>query len=227
MTTQKKYPIPSAEQEDLEESLGAVYHCFERGIRDKKSILAVLEEVVNVEAYGKLLSRGYARAPGSDVELSGEGMKLAEDVTRRHRLAERLLTDVLALSSHYVDPNACKLEHIISPEVAQSICALLGHPSECPHGSPIPRGECCREAGESVEPIISSLDKLSDGEKGRIAYLLLKNHPELHQLLALGLVPGTEFKLHQTYPTYVVESGETTIALEKDIAEKIFVRRTG
>jgi DtxR family Mn-dependent transcriptional regulator len=71
-------------------------------------------------------------------------MDRARIVIRRHRLAERLFIDVLSIrDEHEVEESACKFEHILSPEVTDSMCALLGHPTECPHGSPIPPGECC------------------------------------------------------------------------------------
>lgn len=226
MTTEKKYPIPTPEQEDIEEALGVIWHQYENKVRDKAAILPIIEEGVDDKAYPLLVSRRLVREEDGQIVLSPEGERLAKDVTRRHRLAERLLSDVLALSSHAIDPNACQLEHILSNEVAESICTLLGHPRECPHGSPIPKGGCCDRSVEAVEPIIASLDRMEAGEKGRIAYLLLQNHPDLHKLLSLGLIPGTEFNLHQTYPTYVLEFGQTTIALEKEIAAQIFVRRT-
>ncbi len=225
MTTEKKYPIPTQEEEDIEEALGLIWHKFEDGARDKNSILPALKESVHPEIFPKLLSLNLAGENGEEIVLTAQGEKLAKDVTRRHRLAERLLSDVLALNSHLIDPNACKLEHIISQEVAESICTLLGHPGECPHGSPIPRGECCDAVAETIEPIIITLGKFEAGSKGKIAYLALQNHPDLHRLLALGLVPGTLFNLHQTFPTFVIEVGETTIALEQEIAEKIYVRK--
>ena len=226
MTTEKKYPIPTPEQEDIEEALGAIWHQYENDVHDKASIVHIIEEGVDEKAYPRLVAHNLAREENGKIVLTPEGERLAKDVTRRHRLAERLLSDVLALSSHAIDPNACQLEHILSAEVSESICILLGHPRECPHGSPIPKGGCCDRATEALEPIIVSLDRLESGEKGRIAYLLLQNHPDLHKLLSLGLIPGTEFNLHQTYPTYVLEFGQTTIALEKEIAAQIFVRRT-
>ena len=225
MTQEKKFPIPTQEQEDIEEALSAIWHQFEVGVKDKDKILSVLEDGVSLESFPTLVRRKLAREENGTVVLTEEGEALAKDVTRRHRLAERLLTDVLALTEKAIDPNACRLEHIISREVAESICTLLGHPGECPHGSPIPQGDCCKSDSGIVEPIIVSLDKLEAGRKGKIAYLLLQSHPDLHKLLSLGVVPGTLFNLHQTFPTYVIEVGETTLALEKEIAEKIFIRR--
>jgi len=78
------------------------------------------------------------------VELTERGRKRAADIIRRHRLAERLFTDSLALDSETeIEQQACKFEHILSPEATDKICTFLGHPRTCPHGAPIPRGACC------------------------------------------------------------------------------------
>jgi putative ABC transport system ATP-binding protein len=78
------------------------------------------------------------------VELTERGRQRAADIIRRHRLAERLFTDSLALESESeIEQQACKFEHILSPEATNKICAFLGHPKTCPHGAPIPRGNCC------------------------------------------------------------------------------------
>ena len=78
------------------------------------------------------------------IELTPRGRQRAADVIRRHRLAERLFTDSLALDSETeIEQQACKFEHILSPEATDKICTFLGHPETCPHGAPIPRGQCC------------------------------------------------------------------------------------
>jgi putative ABC transport system ATP-binding protein len=78
------------------------------------------------------------------VEFTERGRKKAADIIRRHRLAERLFTDSLAMDSETeIEQQACKFEHILSPEATDKICAFLGHPRTCPHGAPIPRGTCC------------------------------------------------------------------------------------
>lgn len=95
--------------------------------------------------------------PTTDVQGHGErmivftekGRKRAEDVIRRHRLAERLFTETFHVHDEKeVAEQACKFEHILSPEATDSICSFLGHPRTCPHGSPIPAGECCLEAAK-------------------------------------------------------------------------------
>ena len=78
------------------------------------------------------------------VQLTTHGRKRAADIIRRHRLAERLFTDSLAMDSETeIEQQACKFEHILSAEATDKICAFLGHPKTCPHGSPIPPGPCC------------------------------------------------------------------------------------
>jgi putative ABC transport system ATP-binding protein len=80
------------------------------------------------------------------VALTERGRKRAADIIRRHRLAERLFTDSLALDSETeIEQQACKFEHILSPEATDKICTFLGHPRTCPHGAPIPLGACCEK----------------------------------------------------------------------------------
>ena len=73
-----------------------------------------------------------------------KGRRRAEDVIRRHRLAERLFTQTFQVEDEKeIAEQACKFEHILSPEATDRICTFLGHPRTCPHGSPIPAGPCC------------------------------------------------------------------------------------
>jgi putative ABC transport system ATP-binding protein len=83
------------------------------------------------------------------VELTPRGQKRAADIIRRHRLAERLFTDSLAMDSETeIEQQACKFEHILSSEATDKICTFLNHPRTCPHGSPIPPGPCCGKPTE-------------------------------------------------------------------------------
>ena len=77
------------------------------------------------------------------IQLTDRGKSRARDVVRRHRLAERLFKDTFRIDDHEAHSQACKFEHIISPELDARICSFLGHPTTCPHGNPIPPGECC------------------------------------------------------------------------------------
>jgi putative ABC transport system ATP-binding protein len=103
------------------------------------------------------------------VELTPRGRQRAADIIRRHRLAERLFTDSLALDSETeIEQQACKFEHILSPEATDKICSFLGHPRTCPHGAPIPAGPCCgrvNEARPSSPPETSSLARSSEPKR--------------------------------------------------------------
>jgi putative ABC transport system ATP-binding protein len=78
-----------------------------------------------------------------EAQLTPVGSARARDVVRRHRLAERLFKDTFSIDETEAHTQACKFEHIISPELDARICTFLGHPKTCPHGNPIPPGDCC------------------------------------------------------------------------------------
>src|SRR5258707_4124524 len=84
-----------------------------------------------------------AIAASSEGHLTDAGSRRARDVVRRHRLAERLFTDTFAVEDAETHLQACRFEHIITPDLDQRICTFLGHPKTCPHGNPILPGVCC------------------------------------------------------------------------------------
>jgi putative ABC transport system ATP-binding protein len=87
------------------------------------------------------------------VALTPRGRSLAGSIIRRHRLAERLFTDSLAMDSESeIEQQACKFEHILSPGATDKICSFLGHPRTCPHGAPIPPGPCCSGTQLNISP---------------------------------------------------------------------------
>jgi hypothetical protein len=91
------------------------------------------------------------------VELTSRGRDRAVSIIRRHRLAERLFTDSLAMDSESeIEQQACKFEHILSLEATDKICAFLGHPRTCPHGALIPPGACCGKTSDCIPTTVSS-----------------------------------------------------------------------
>jgi len=90
-----------------------------------------------------MVESGLIRPPGSTLEFTARGRERARDLVRRRRLAEVLFSSALHLPTDEVEEVACRMEHIIDPGVTASICAFLGHPRRCPHGRPIPGGDCC------------------------------------------------------------------------------------
>jgi len=94
------------------------------------------------------------------IEFTDRGRRRAADIIRRHRLAERLFTDSLAMDSESeIEQQACKFEHILSPEATDKICSFLGHPRTCPHGAPIPPGTCCGRTHELVTAPLANSDR--------------------------------------------------------------------
>jgi DtxR family Mn-dependent transcriptional regulator len=119
------------------------------------------------------------------------------------------------------------LEHAISPELADSLCTLLGHPPASPAGEPIPRGACCQVYKNGVQPVVRQLPELELGARGRITFIHPRFSQRLEQLSGFGLVPGTDIRLKQHHPSVVVDVGETTLALDTDVACDIFVKPIG
>ncbi len=167
---------------------------------------------------------GLLRRAAGNVALTAEGERRARDVVRRHRLTERLFRDLLAAGDSTMEAQACELEHILSPEATESVCTLLGHPPTCPHGKPIPPGPCCGTAQRTLRPLVTGLMSFELGTPARIVFIAPRFHDRMDRLAALGVIPGSEIRLHQRSPSYVIEVGETTIALDPEIASEVFVK---
>ena len=176
----------------------------------------------------KLVEHGYlSRADEDSYEFTEKGRARAEGIIRRHRLAERLLVDVLNIRENTaIESDACAFEHFLSPEVTDHICTLLGHPEKCPHGLAIPRGKCCERAQKQVETVVVPLNELTAGESGRVVYIATTDHHRLDRLTSLGLFPGRVVKVHQKEPLLILLLGETQLALEKRLVNDVHVVRS-
>ena len=170
---------------------------------------------------------GLLKKSENQLELTEEGRRRAELVIRRHRLAERLLRDVLQVAGQSFEPSACEFEHCLDSEVTQSVCTLLGHPTTCPHGKPIPPGPCCAAASRDAQPVVMSLRDLPVGQKARLVYISGASHKRLDQLTSTGLLPGVNVHLHQRSPAFVVNVGQSLLALDEQIVSGIYVRPLG
>ncbi|MDD4955958.1 MAG: metal-dependent transcriptional regulator [Candidatus Omnitrophica bacterium] len=209
----------------IEEALSIIWEEREKKINDKGAIVKRFLESINEDLSAALLNEGYVLIEKDIVKLSAKGEPRARDIIRRQRLAERLLMDVLEVGRKEVDSSACAIEHILSKEVEESICTLLGHPKECPHGLNIPAGGCCEKAKGLIESIVIPLTRLKVSETGKIVYLLTREHPQLHRLMSFGIVPGARIKLHQIKPSVIIQVEETQVALEEDIAKEIYIKK--
>jgi DtxR family Mn-dependent transcriptional regulator len=126
-----------------------------------------------------------------------------------------------------LDEQACLLEHALFDGLDDSICTLLGHPTFCPHGKPIPAGECCLQMRESVVRLISPLSMLKPGQQGHIAYIQMNNPNRLQKLMAMNVLPGVPITLLRRSPSFVFEAGFSQFAVDEDIAADIYVRLNG
>jgi DtxR family Mn-dependent transcriptional regulator len=117
---------------------------FELAEDDLEVIQARIAERLDVsrpavsEMVKRLESEGLVTIDDTEIALTSEGQELANQVVRRHRIAERFLTDVLDLNWTDAHHEAGKWEHVISPVVEEALVRLLGEPTTCPHGNPIP-----------------------------------------------------------------------------------------
>ncbi len=189
--------------------------------------LSILREHDPTKEYEKSLydfkSNGAIQFDGENITLTEKGKQHAQGIIRRHRLAECLMTNVLGMKPSDTEQAACEFEHILSRELVDSICILLGHPPKCPHGENIPQGKCCTEAQSSVKSAVIPVTAMKIGETATIAFLNTKDDSRTHKLITMGLNPGAEIKLHQSSPVIVIEVDQRQIAVEHSIGEEINV----
>lgn len=215
----------SKENIDIEEALGVIWTSIQRGEDNFETVSKTVKQGVDENIIDELLNGKYIIKENDKIKLTDEGEDLGKQLTRRHRLTERLLADVLDFDRQAIEKIACDLEHNLSTDLADSICTLLGHPKQCPHGNPIPEGNCCKNSSSKIESIVVPLSKIDVADEVTLSYIVTTNHDYMHKLLSLGMVPGTKLKLHQKFPTYIVKVNETQIALDAAVANLIYVRK--
>ena len=214
-----------SEAHQREEVLELLWTLRETGKSRLDEILQVAEEKGAERILSEMEGDGWIAIREGKVDLLAEGERRAEEVIRRHRLAERLLSEVFELEESHMESSACQFEHILSPKVLDSVCTFLGHPPICPHGKPIPRGPCCARFKKEMEPLVRPLADLKPGEEGRVVFIAPKSRSRLERLSALGLIPGSVVKLAQKHPSFVLELGETTLALDEEIVREIYAKK--
>ncbi len=208
----------------LEEYLEAVHELEEEGTTVIQARLAerlghsapAVSEMIH-----RLREEGYLEIDGRALSLTGTGRKLAESVVRKHRLAERLLTDIIGLpwaSSHV---EACRWEHVISDEVAEHLVVLLGNPTTCPHGNPIP-------GSGRDERMLTALGDAQTGEHVRLERVTEQVEIDRATLVYLsdhGFVPGTEALVSARAPdgTLTLDLGDRSISLGPALAYQLYV----
>jgi DtxR family Mn-dependent transcriptional regulator len=178
--------------------------------------------IVDDEILSELEKSGIVKISGAEIGLTAEGKVQARPIIRRHRLAERLLADVLGMTFEEMEESACEYEHTLAPGLTEAICTLLGHPRECPHGFPIPEGDCCKRTENSVKTFVKALDSLEVGDEVRISFIRKDDPVLIGKLVSFGVSPGKRIKIRQKFPAYVIQIDNTQIALEQGIATGIY-----
>jgi len=213
---------------ESEEYLEAIYKLEQRDGSAKTMQLANLLKVMpgsvtnTIEHLEKHML--VTHEPFKGVKLTEKGRKLALKIIRRHRLAERLLTDILHLDWSKVHDEACKLEHNLSETIVKPLEKALGNPQTCPHGNPIPS-----ELGKMNETKSELLTNLNPGEGGTIIKITEEKHDLLQYLATLGLVPGTSVKIEEKAPfngPIIVRAIGASYALGRNVASVIWVKKS-
>jgi DtxR family Mn-dependent transcriptional regulator len=194
--------------ESIEEYLEAIYRLEREGPGVTTSGLASAMGVAPASASGmlkKLVKDGYLTQVGrGEVKLTRKGLEVGVRVLRRHRIAERFLTDVLGMPWDEVHEEACMLEHAISKRVESRLLLLLEDPHTCPHGQPIPP-EDLSDPVPRGEP----LAQMAERTKARVDSVTEELPEILRYLAEIGLRPGSELTVVQKAPL----AGPLTIAV--------------
>jgi DtxR family Mn-dependent transcriptional regulator len=211
----------------VEEYLEAIYRLQEKGGAAKTSELVyslkvapgtVTNTIERLERENLVTHELYR-----GVKLTDKGRKIALNIVRKHRLSERLLTDLLGFEWERVHDAACRLEHGISDEVAKKMEEALGRPRTCPHGNPIPT-----ERGEVLEEELHPLAELNPTDRGVVSKITDEGGELLQYLSSLGLKPGAGLEVVDKAPfngplTVIVNGSRH--ALGREAAATVMVRK--
>jgi DtxR family Mn-dependent transcriptional regulator len=228
----------------IEDYLKAIYVLSRNGKSISTSEIAEHFKIAPAsvtEMLKKLAKKGHVKySPYRGVHLTHKGFQVAERVTRKHRLLERFLHDVLRIREDRVHTEACAMEHALSDEAEESLCRFLSHPDRCPDdGKIIPAcdlpfsscAECVELHKKNLEEsgrrqrIPVSISQLKQGERGRVSFIR-GEHKILQRLSDMGLTPGTEVRVVKSAPFHgpleILVRG-SRLALGRGMTEIIFV----
>lgn len=217
-----------------ENYLLSIYQLEEQGIRATLTQLAEqLKRLPAGEGLGtslpsvggmirRMLREGLVEStPDKDFVLTRLGRQSAESMVRRHRLAERLVVDLLGLELHKAHVEAHRLEHAISPELEEKIAHRLGNPTTCPFGAPIP-GSGYTPAGDTIP-----LDQATVGQRLVIDRVPEDDQALLEYLVKNGLIPGRTAAVQDAAPyrgVITLLCDDTSVVLGYEVATRIRVR---
>jgi DtxR family Mn-dependent transcriptional regulator len=216
--------------------LRTIYELVEEGIIPLRARIAerlhqsgptVSQTVARMERDGLVTVQG-----DRHLELTDEGHRLATRVMRKHRLAERLLTDVIGLDWELVHEEACRWEHVISETVEKRLLELLDNPTESPYGNPIPGlAELGSETiGEEFRTGVEPLSKVAGPERRtvlvrRISEEMQKDEALMSAMRRIGALPDRTVTIVSTPEGILIGSGGESAEIVPEAADHIFVKR--
>src|SRR5512142_776326 len=122
------------EETRIDELLELIWKLGEEGVSDMDHLLETTPDIEARSILSRMVNDHLFEMEGNRMVLKNRGEEKAREIVRRHRLTERLLSEIFEMSGEEVEEEACKLEHILSPGVTESVCTFLGHPPTCIHG---------------------------------------------------------------------------------------------
>jgi DtxR family transcriptional regulator, Mn-dependent transcriptional regulator len=176
------------------------------------------------EMLDRLRSEGYVKRTGRNISLTEQGQAVAQSVIRKHRLAERLLVDVIGLPWHLVHEEAGRWEHVMSNDVEARLVELLGDPGTCPHGNPIP-GSANRASTPSLQVRLAEAEPGQTVRFERLTEAVEQDGASLRYLDDAGFIPGATATVTTRGPdgTLMLDVDGRMLALGHDLCQRLFV----
>jgi DtxR family transcriptional regulator, Mn-dependent transcriptional regulator len=219
-------PAPSPKVEDY---LQSMYSLETEGERVISARLARWMRVTPPTAWAtvqRMQRDGLVAIDGKKtIRLTTRGRALAEKVARRHRLSERFLSDILGLGWAEAHDEAHHFEHGVTPVIEDRIFALLGNPTTCPHGSPIPG------TGATLSKDLVPMDTLDVSDKATVEFISEELEEDLELLRYLdrhNVRPGQPIAIAEKVPStglIAISTERETVSLGLNVAGRIRVRR--
>ena len=168
-----------------------------------------------------LAKKDYLTIDDGFVHLSLTGERLGRSLVRKHRIAEKVVADLFLADMNEMEELADQIEHVMSEEVEENICRILGNPENCPHNNPIPKGNSSKGLNKEYSVALVSCHS---GESGEVSHIKTEDARKLRKIMNLGLIPGSKICLIQKFPNYVFQLGNTQLAVDKELASEIFIK---
>lgn len=203
------------EKRDMEHYLRDIW------IREYEEEEKLVIDEFNPDDIELLTKKEYLKTDDGFIKLTEKGEYLGRSLVRKHRIAEKVVADLFLADMDEMEELADQIEHVMSEEVENNICRILGNPENCPHNNPIPKGNSNESLNnEHSVPLVSC----HSGESGEVSHIQTEDARKLRKIMNLGLIPGSKICLIQKFPNYVFQLGNTQLAVDKELANEIFIK---